>query len=696
MDCTRTITCLLTSTSLKNLDSPDNQERVECTMFIKYILTSTSLRSFGSPFQTNLGAAMLSELKETNFKLLVQVKDMGDQSMGFTDKADLEIDVTENTWIDPGPVYLPENLKGDYPLIISQVKWDSTEVHYTLEGDFKEGLFTVAETGNLFITRELDRETQSQYRIKVSPVNNNNIPYSDSLEITLTVQDENDNKPVFSHQTYRVEITDKASKGSVLLTLSAVDADDKDTNNADIRYRIVSQEPSTSEDIFHLDDESGVLTLQGGVLGPGMAKTYTLEITATDRAGAQDGLSSSCRVTLDVMDLNDNPPVFLQNQFPPFVIAEDTAPGLLITTLTATDGDDLTDYKLINFSVQSGNEDGTFSTVIDQEHSTITIYLNKDLDYEKKQKYELILLAKNEAELRGAEYGPSSTATVHVAVGNVNEAPVFTKEVYEIHVPESTEPGAVILTVEAFDPDIYHGAKLHYSIHNDTRRWLSIQDQSGKIQLRRALDREEMEEATYTVQVVVTEEGIGGLSDTANVVMHVLDVNDNIPFLVGDYSREFFCSHRVETQRILIRAYDHDVGQNGAPFTFQAVKELHRQPKWKVDALNGTHAYLSMAISYLEPKVHDVPIILSDHGKPAQSQHVLLPVTVCLCGSSNHCITEINRMESMPTVSTAMGTLLGTLGVIVLIMIVIFTRLSIFTSNKNAGTPEAIPLKNTV
>ncbi|XP_063294083.1 cadherin-16 [Pelobates fuscus] len=649
----------------------------------------------GAVSLTEQGATTLPELQEAKFKFVVQVKDTGDEPLGNKDTANLEIDVAENTWVTPSPVTLPENLKCDYPRVISQVRWNSTEVQYHLAGNFAEGLFTIDDTGNIYVTRELDREIESQHQIEVSAVNFYNISYSDPLQISVIVLDENDNKPVFSANTYHVEITEKMTRGSVLLHLHADDADEMDTINTQISYRIVSQEPSTPENVFAIDEKNGDLTLQDSSLWAGNTKTYQVEITATDLAGSQDGLSSSCLVIIDVMDINDNPPVFLENKFAPFIIPENTEPGVIIATLTATDEDHLPVNKLIDFYVQSGNEDGTFRILTDQESNTISVYLDKVLDYEKKQEYDLIFLAKNKAELFGTEYGASSTATVHVTVQNVNEPPVFDQRKYEVQILESTQSGSVILTAEAKDPDILHPAKLHYSIKNDSRKWLSVKEHSGKIHLLHAIDREVSDE-TYTVQVVVTEEGDHGLSASAEIVMHIVDVNDNIPFLVGDYSKAFFCSNKVDTQRILIKAYDLDSGQNGAPFTFQVVNDPNVQVKWKITHLNETHAYLSMVISYLEPKVYYVPIIVSDSGEPTQSQRVHLPVSVCQCGSSNQCIGEVNKMENMPTVSTAMGTLFGTLGAIVLILIIIFLRLSLFSSPKNLATSDSIPLKNAV
>ncbi|KAG8437419.1 hypothetical protein GDO86_008207 [Hymenochirus boettgeri] len=639
---------------------------------------------------TDQGGSLLSELKENNFKLGIRVKDLGDEPMGYYSEANLEINIAENTWYVQSPVFLQENQKGGYPRIFCEVGWNSTELHYFLKGNFNGNLFRIDESGKISVTRELDREIQAEYQIEVSALNDDGIPYSDPLLILIKVIDENDNMPLFSQKTYNVEVAERTVKGTLLVNLSATDADDQNTRNAQIRYKILNQEPKLPKDfMFHLDEHTGHMTLRDAILKASIAKKYKLEILAIDLAGDEGGLSSTCIVLIDVIDVNDSPPIFLKNKFAPFLIPEDEQTGMVIITLKATDDDELMDNKIIEFNIESGNEDRTFGVTTDQDQSTMTVFLEKELDYEQTQEYNLIITARNRVQLSDTDYSPSSTATVHIMVGNVNEAPSFSQKKYEVRVPESAQTGSVILTVEASDPDIYHQVGLIYSIRNDSKKCLSIQEHSGKIQLLHSLDREVFDD-TYTVQVMVQEKGDPSLSAIAEVVIHILDVNDNIPILVGDYSEEYFCTPRRESQRIIIRAFDLDSVENSAPFTFTLSDEHMLQSRWRVTSLNGTHAYLSMGISYLEPKVHYVLIIITDSGMPPQSQHVHLPVTVCRCSSRGFCKIEVEKMENMPTVSSALGILLGTLGVIGIMLIIIFAHLTFRTSVKKSGKSDTI------
>ncbi|XP_018418380.1 PREDICTED: cadherin-16 [Nanorana parkeri] len=677
----------------------------------------------GAVSLTEQGVTVISRGDVGHFRLLVQVKDLAGSPLGLASSGNLEIAVAENTWSAPDPVSIPENRKGDYPDLISEVRWNSTEIRYDVSGNFLRGLFTADQSGNIYVAQELDRESQSEYEVEVSALNTEGVPYAAPLRLTVTVTDENDNAPLFTQHAYNVEITEAAEKalrswaqicmglvcsscvscsaevlGSdlhgacrLLLELKAEDGDDPSTRNAEIVYNIESQEPGIpGGGLFRIGGRSGRLTLQEDGLEPA---TYTLIVSATDRAGEPGGLRGSCTVMIEVKDVNDSPPVFTRNQFPPFMISEDAAPGTSVVTLTVTDGDVETENKAMEFSVQSGNEDGTFSIKPDEDQNTVTVFLDKVLDFERVQEYRLAVAVKNAADLVGAEYGSSSTASIVIAVGNVNEPPIFAVEKYEARVPENTPPGVLILTVSASDPDIRHQTRLRFSIGGDDRNWLSIDEDSGEIRLRHSVDSEQYGD-TYNVSVLAREAGDGGLSASAVVVIRILDVNDNIPILTGDYSSEYFCTPRREEQRTIIRAFDGDSPENDAPIAFSLPNDAALRSQWMLTAINGTHAYLSMRSRQLEPKVHRVPIVITDSGAPPQSKHV--PITVCHCNSRARCKVDVGRMEGMPTLSSALGITLGTLGAIGIFLIIIFSYLALSTPRRRTETTDGIPLKSAI
>ncbi|XP_044843126.1 cadherin-16 isoform X4 [Mauremys mutica] len=631
------------------------------------ILTQTPSQPLENMFQVDSrtgaislsaeGSSLLDSSQVSNYKLVVQVKDLGNQSLGYRALANVEIAVVENTWITPSPVLLQEHLNVTYPKKISKVNWNSREVHYYLKESFPQGLFSIDLEGNIYVTRALDRESQAERHASPEMISSWDKGSCSGYDPRLTCF------------------------GSEIITVKAEDADDPKTNNAKIAYEILSQEPQGSEGfLFHIGKDSGVITLQDSELMTNAAKYYHLLVLAADLAGNEGGLSSTCTVLIKVVDVNDSPPVFLQTKYGPFSFPEDTEVGTLITTITATDADEEKKFKFVNFSVESGNEDETFKILSNPQNGTASIWLEKEFDYETVQEYVLIVSVRNYEELVGKEQDASSTATVHVLVKDVNEAPVLTQKRYEVSIPESIALGTVLLTVKATDPDI-HTPSLSYSLRNDSMNWLSIDEHSGEVRVMQALDREMMQDV-YTVQVIAQDKGSPSMMVTADIAIHILDVNDNSPFLVGDYSKSHLCTPQRKKQSIIISAFDLDGAENSVPLIFALANSPMLRRNWRINLINDTHAYLTMGISWLEPKVYLVTIILKDSGTPSKAQHIQLPVTICLCTMEGECMQEVGRMEGKPTVISAVSVIVGTLGTIGFFVLIIFVHLTLLGANK--------------
>lgn len=75
------------------------------------------------------------------------------------------------------------------------------------------------------------------------------------------------------------------------------------------------------------------------------------------------------------------------------------------------------------------------------------------LDFERESEYILVLSAQNPVALVRGRYGPASTATVSIFIDDINEGPVLSQSHYEVTVREGEEPGRVIATIRAYDPD---------------------------------------------------------------------------------------------------------------------------------------------------------------------------------------------------------------------------------------------------
>ncbi|XP_042625557.1 protocadherin-15-like [Cyprinus carpio] len=109
-------------------------------------------------------------------------------------------------------------------------------------------LFTINATGSIFTAVPLDRETRSRYDLIVETSDGAVEPRRTTITLLVEVTDINDNSPVFSQPIYTVNVPENTPAGTVILRLSAVDAD----LISNVTYRIkteaaraaLSREPS--------------------------------------------------------------------------------------------------------------------------------------------------------------------------------------------------------------------------------------------------------------------------------------------------------------------------------------------------------------------------------------------------------------------------------------------------------------------
>uniref|UniRef100_M4AX96 Cadherin-17 n=1 Tax=Xiphophorus maculatus TaxID=8083 RepID=M4AX96_XIPMA len=625
---------------------------------------------------TEEGASTLDPEMCGRYKLSVMVKDMAGRTNAFFTSGIVTVEVTGNTWASPDPVRLQENLPGPYPIPISQVKWSGSQAAYSLDGEFPEMLFTISREGVIYLNAPLDRETQDQFHISIVVERPDGRQIAKPVELRVMVGDANDNRPTFPQAQYHTVVKELAARTEIL-TVQAADNDDPKTDNVRIFYRLVGQIPESPRALFRVDRDSGVISVQADSM-EGTAPQYTLTITAEDAK-----LNSSCTVVVTVQDENNNPPVFSQHEYGPFHIPEDALVGTTVTSVLARDADVRGgDSWQVDYRLESGNEEEVFTLVTDRQTNEVSLILSKVLDFERESEYILVLSAQNQVPLVRGRYGPLSTATVSIYVDDVNEGPVLSQSHYEVTVREGEEPGRVIATIRGYDPDSHP----IYSLQGDTKKYFSIGKYSGELKTVQALDREE--NSTYTMEVIAVD-GNSSLSASTLVTVQILDVNDNSPVLVGDYSWKYLCTPRWEDQALVLASRDSDGPQHGGRLNFSLRSDATVRRNWKLTPIN-THTNLSLNIPNLPPEVYMVPFTISDSSSPPRSTFINLP---CPCNVRGNCKIAAKPLQGMPTIQSAVGLLLGTFAVII-ILIVIFVRLSYQNPKEPSKTSqERVPLK---
>ncbi|XP_048042351.1 cadherin-4-like [Megalobrama amblycephala] len=285
-------------------------------------------------------------------------------------------------WIIP-PINAIENSRGPFPIKLVQIKSGysrEAQMAYRITGEGADldpkGTFTIEKlSGNLYVTRPLDRETKASYRIMTHATGVGVNVAEKPMEIIINVLDQNDNFPVFTQNPFNGNVPEAAEIGHEFMTVTATDADDPETDNAEIRYSIVKQDPeSPNLNMFQINSVTGGIHLNSLGLDREKWSKYTLTVVAADMEGR--GFSSTATAVITVTDGTDG----AKSQKITYKIGNDPA-GLLsvnqdtvmikVKRLMDRESPHVKDgkYTAIILSVDDGNPPatGTGTLIIDLE-----------------------------------------------------------------------------------------------------------------------------------------------------------------------------------------------------------------------------------------------------------------------------------------------------------------------------------------
>lgn len=279
---------------------------------------------------------------------------------GIPQKADTTyVEVMVNDVNDNAPQFVASHYTGlvseDAPPFTSVLQISATDrdahangrVQYTFQnGEDGDGDFTIEPTSGIVRTvRRLDREAIPVYELTAYAVDRGVPPLRTPVSIQVTVQDVNDNAPVFPAEEFEIRVKENSIVGSVVAQITALDPDEGP--NAHIMYQIVE---GNIPELFQMDIFSGELTALID-LDYEARQEYVIVVQATSAP-----LVSRATVHVRLVDQNDNSPVLnnFQILFNNYVSnRSDTFPSGIIGRIPAYDPD-VSDHLFYSF--ERGNE----------------------------------------------------------------------------------------------------------------------------------------------------------------------------------------------------------------------------------------------------------------------------------------------------------------------------------------------------
>lgn len=571
-------------------------------------------------------------------------------------------------WVIP-PISVPENERGPFPKRIIQIKSsraDEMQVLYSITGQGADspptGIFVIEKsTGWLNVTKPLDREDIPNYTVFVHAVSTTGIKVENPIDITITVTDQNDNRPYFIQQVFDGEVAEGSKPGTSVMTVSALDDDDSITmNNGIVAYNINSQEPLfPSSMMFAVNPETGVISVLQTGLDREKYPQYTLIVTATDQEGK--GFVTSATAVITVTDTNDNPPIFDPKTYTASV--PENQVGFEVTRLTVTDDDTPnTDAWRAVYRITKGNEANLFGITTTEENMGLLTTI-KGLDFETKREYILLVAVTNKANFSVPLV--TSTATVTVNVIDINEAPVFNPIEKTVSVSEDLASGQEVASYTAQDPDKAQNQKITYYIGNDPAGWLSVNPENGIITGNGQLDRESIfvKNNTYKAIILAVDNGSPTATGTGTLQLILLDVNDNGPFL--EVQEAIMCLKSPDPLTINI------IDRDEKPFTSPFTAEINREARdnWTVAVLNDQFEIKPK--KDLDEDIYTLTVNIMD--SQGLKNTTLLKIQVCQCdGTTCDSPKALAGGLGIPVILGILGGILALL--ILLLLLLLFVR----------------------
>ncbi|XP_012360264.2 protocadherin gamma-B3 isoform X17 [Nomascus leucogenys] len=476
----------------------------------------------GSRYPELVLKAPLDREEQPHHHLVLTAVDGGEPSRSCTTQIRVIVaDANDNPPVFTQDMYrvnVAENLPaGSSVLKVMAIDMDegiNAEIIYAFINIGKEvrQLFKLdSKTGELTTIGELDFEERDSYTIGVEAKDGGH--HTAYCKVQIDISDENDNAPEITLASESQHIQEDAELGTAIALIKTHDLDSG--FNGEIRCQLKGKFP------FKIvqDTKNTYRLVTDGALDREQIPEYNVTITATDKGNPP--LSSSKTITLHILDVNDNVPVFHQASYTVHV-AENNPPGASIAHVSASDPDLGPNGLVSYYIVASDLEPRELSSYVSVNAQSGVVFAQRALDHEQLRAFELTLQARDQGS-------PTLSANVSLRVlvddRNDNAPRVLYpplgpdgSALFDM-VPRAAEPGYLVTKVVAVDADSGYNAWLSYHILQASEPGLfSLGLRTGEVRTARTLG--DREAARQRLLVTVRDGGQPPLS--ATVTLHLI------------------------------------------------------------------------------------------------------------------------------------------------------------------------------
>lgn len=384
---------------------------------------------------------------------------------------------------------------------------DKHDVLFELE-DTSDGLYLVQ-------LKELDRESIDKFICTVFAMDGGG--RRGEMVLMVDVEDVNDHSPHFDTNVYSVEVSEGLQKGDVLLKVHASDADLGD--NAALLYRMSESSRLLHGHFFSVDPSLGDVVLINSLDRERM-QSHQFIVEAFD-SGAVKQNSAFVRVSINVIDENDNNPVITVTSFgndeneetntesiKKFEIPENTEVERFVAFLSVSDNDEGKNgecvCKLVSVVklIEKEKNENTIKNDFPENksylnHFKLTSYYEDGYKLETAVSLDRENVSDYSLQVHCSDQGSpqrSVSSLIHIHVTDVNDnRPLFEENDVRIEVEEGNEVGKLLATIAAIDHDSLENANTFYALQPMVNIFQNIKKMNDKRKIHKLKNHDSKE-----------------------------------------------------------------------------------------------------------------------------------------------------------------------------------------------------------
>ncbi|XP_065130968.1 protocadherin alpha-5-like isoform X7 [Paramisgurnus dabryanus] len=434
----------------------------------------------------------------------------------------------------------------------------------------------------------------------------------------VNILDVNDNAPSFRTLKLYRNISELTYPGQKFSLPSAFDAD--------VGVNSVKSYKLNPNEYFSLDVQSGgeqsvsaELVLQKAL---DREKQPVIHLTLTAVDGGKPPRSGTTTIIINVLDVNDNIPVF-DKQLYKARIQENTPLGASVITVNAKDADEGLNSEIIYSFANHDNDISVSAFSINPVTGEITV--NGPIDYEATAAVEIRVKAEDKGQ-----NPQESQCKVLVEIIDVNdEVPEISITSLVNELREDSSPGTMVGLITVKDRDAGKNGAVQLKLKDSMQFKLeNTYKNRYSLVVNNQLDRESAHK--YNVTITAIDEGTPPLSSTSVITVHVSDVNDNAPRfpepVINVYVKE---NGQIGAVIHTVSAFDPDVGDN-ARITYSLVESFKSGPVTSMININSDSGdiHTLQSFNYEEIKTFHFKVQATDSGVPPLSSNVTVNVFI--------------------------------------------------------------------